>query len=420
MTTTDHQPVDPATTTPAPTGSRTPRQPVIQVRDLRMRYGSAEVLHDVSFHARHGEVLALLGPNGAGKSTTIEILEGFRLRSAGTVEVLGVDPAHGDERWRSRLGIVLQSWRDHGNWRVRELLHHLGTYYAPYSTSATERPWDTGELLAAVGLTEHANRRSRPCPAASGGGWTSRSGSGRPELLFLDEPTTGFDPQARHEFHDLVRRLAAEQRRRSCSPPTTSTRPSNWRTVIPHPDRRPDRRGRRHHRRNWPGGAAAQAEVRWTGSRRHGPPRTHRQTRPAWSGNSTSETRRTDRRPGGPPPDAGGHLSAHGAPGPRGRRRRRDPGTQEAGAPDGENEPHEGDRSDRRDGSDGHGRGGDTGRDVPDGHHRMPAPGHGPPPARPREDRTALPPPLLARRRPARRNRAASPPAQPQGDERPC
>lgn len=84
---------------------------VIEVRGLRMRYGSVDVLEGVEFGARRGEVLALLGPNGAGKTTTIEILEGFRMRSAGEVEVLGVDPARGDERWRARLGVVLQSWR---------------------------------------------------------------------------------------------------------------------------------------------------------------------------------------------------------------------------------------------------------------------------------------------------------------------
>ena len=81
--------------------------------------------------------MALLGPNGAGKTTTIEILEGFRMRSAGRVTVLGTDPAHGDERWRARLGVVLQSWRDHGKWRVRELLAHLGAYYSRYSTTGS-------------------------------------------------------------------------------------------------------------------------------------------------------------------------------------------------------------------------------------------------------------------------------------------
>src|SRR4051812_20942786 len=113
---------------------------VIDVRDLRMRYGSVDVLRGVGFTARRGEGLVLLGPNGAGKTTTVEILEGFRLRSAGHVAVLGVDPAHGDEHWRARLGVVLQSWRDHGRWRVRELLHDLGRYYTPYATPGRARP----------------------------------------------------------------------------------------------------------------------------------------------------------------------------------------------------------------------------------------------------------------------------------------
>jgi len=185
---------------------------VLAVDGLRMRYGDTEVLRDVSFRARHGEIVALLGPNGAGKSTTIEILEGFRQRSAGTVEVLGVDPADGDERWRSRLGIVLQSWRDHGNWRVRELLQHLGTYFAPYATSAVDRPWDTTELLAAVGLTAQAEQKIKTLSGGQRRRLDVAIGIvGRPEVLFLDEPTAGFDPEARYEFHDLVRRLAAEQ-----------------------------------------------------------------------------------------------------------------------------------------------------------------------------------------------------------------
>src|SRR6266540_1362801 len=126
-----------------------------------MRYGTTDVLHDVTFQARRGEVLCLLGPNGAGKTTTIEILEGFRMRSAGRVEVLGADPGHGDERWRARVGVVLQSWRDHGKWRVRELLGHLGSYYTDYATAQVDRPWATDELIAAVGLGEQANREVR-------------------------------------------------------------------------------------------------------------------------------------------------------------------------------------------------------------------------------------------------------------------
>ncbi|MEV8373118.1 ABC transporter ATP-binding protein [Kribbella sp. NPDC056861] len=185
---------------------------VLEVDGLRMRYGATDVLHDVTLRARQGEVLALLGPNGAGKTTTIEILEGFRLRSAGRVEVLGVDPAEGDEQWRARLGVVLQSWRDHGKWRVRELLGHLGEYYAPYSTAAVRRPWDADELIEAVGLTAHANQKIKTLSGGQRRRLDVAIGIvGRPEVLFLDEPTVGFDPVARHEFHDLVRRLAVEE-----------------------------------------------------------------------------------------------------------------------------------------------------------------------------------------------------------------
>ena len=182
---------------------------VIDVRGLRMRYGSVDVLRGVEFVARRGEVLALLGPNGAGKTTTIEILEGFRMRSAGEVGVLGVDPARGDEAWRARLGVVLQSWRDHGKWRVRELLENLGRYYAPYSTQGRKRPYDVDELLGTVGLQEQAGKKI----SSLSGGQRRRLDVaigivGRPELLFLDEPTAGFDPHARREFHELVHRLS--------------------------------------------------------------------------------------------------------------------------------------------------------------------------------------------------------------------
>ncbi len=184
---------------------------VLEVRDLRMRYGTTDVLTGVDFVARPGEVVALLGPNGAGKTTTIEILEGFRMRSAGEVSVLGVDPAHGDENWRARLGVVLQSWRDHGRWRVRELLEHLGLYYAPYSTTRIRRPWDVDELIRVVGLTEHADKKINRLSGGQRRRLDVAIGIvGRPELLFLDEPTAGFDPEARREFHDLVHRLADE------------------------------------------------------------------------------------------------------------------------------------------------------------------------------------------------------------------
>jgi ABC-2 type transport system ATP-binding protein len=177
--------------------------PALDVQDLSMRYGETDVLDGVSFEVRPGEVVALLGPNGAGKTTTIEILEGFRLRSAGRVRVLGVDPARADERWRARVGVVLQSWRDHANWRVRDLLAYLGSYYACYG-----RPWDADDLIAAVGLTAQATSRIKTLSGGQRRRLDVAIGIvGRPELLFLDEPTTGFDPEARSDFHDLVRGL---------------------------------------------------------------------------------------------------------------------------------------------------------------------------------------------------------------------
>ncbi len=184
--------------------------PVIEVHNLRMRYGTKDVLTGMDFTVRRGEVVALLGPNGAGKSTTIEILEGFRKRSAGRVEVLGVDPDHGDEAWRARLGIVLQSWRDHGRWRVRQLLAHFGRYYRPYGTPDRPRPFDVDDLIAMVGLTEQGESRV----GALSGGQRRRLDVaiglvGRPDLLFLDEPTTGFDPEARQDFHNVVQQLTA-------------------------------------------------------------------------------------------------------------------------------------------------------------------------------------------------------------------
>jgi ABC-2 type transport system ATP-binding protein len=184
---------------------------VIEVNGLRMRYGANEVLRDVSFEVRRGEVLALLGPNGAGKTTSIEILEGLRIRSAGRVEVLGVDPAHASEEWRARVGIVLQSWRDHAKWRVRELLQYQGSLYSRYSTEQFPRPWNVDTLLAAVGLTEHSDTMLK---SLSGGQRRRLDVAvglvGRPELVFFDEPTAGLDPQARRDFHELVRLIAQE------------------------------------------------------------------------------------------------------------------------------------------------------------------------------------------------------------------
>ena len=187
----------------------TPGAHALEIRDLQMRYGTKDVLRGVSFTARQGEVLALLGPNGAGKTTTIEILEGFRMRSAGDVSVLGVDPARGDESWRARLGVVLQSWRDHAQWRVRELLGWLARFYSPFATATVPRPWNVDELLGVVGLTEHSNARIMTLSGGQRRRLDVAIGIvGRPELVFLDEPTAGFDPHARREFHELVHRLS--------------------------------------------------------------------------------------------------------------------------------------------------------------------------------------------------------------------
>lgn len=181
----------------------------LNVRDLQMRYGSKDVLTGVSFKAQHGEVLVLLGPNGAGKTTMIEILEGFRMRSAGEVSVLGADPARGDEAWRARLGVVLQSWRDHGQWRVRELLAYQARFYAPFATAEVVRPWDVDELIDVVGLSASANAKVMTLSGGQRRRLDVAIGIvGRPELVFLDEPTAGFDPHARRDFHDLLHRLS--------------------------------------------------------------------------------------------------------------------------------------------------------------------------------------------------------------------
>jgi ABC-2 type transport system ATP-binding protein len=198
--------------TPGPAQTRLPvpaEDVVVEVRGLRMRYGTNDVLNGVDLQVRRGEVVTLLGPNGAGKTTTIEILEGFRKRSDGDIRVLGTDPAHAHEDWRARVGVVLQSWRDHGRWTPRRLLGYLARYSAPYPTPDRSRPYDVDELIHMVRLEEQADQKI----STLSGGQRRRLDVaigivGRPELLFLDEPTAGFDPHARRDFHDLVHRLA--------------------------------------------------------------------------------------------------------------------------------------------------------------------------------------------------------------------
>ena len=173
------------------------------VRDLTKQYGHHQALRGVSFEIAPGETFALLGPNAAGKSTTIEILEGYRRRSAGDVQVLGVDPSTGGVDWKARLGIVLQSSAEAGSVRVREQLSHFASFYP--------RPRAVDATLEAVGLSDAARTSVR---ALSGGQRRRLDVAlgiiGNPELLFLDEPTTGFDPEARRRFWDLIRSLKAE------------------------------------------------------------------------------------------------------------------------------------------------------------------------------------------------------------------
>ncbi len=176
---------------------------VVSVRDLRKTYGSVTGLDGVSFDIRRGETFAMLGPNGAGKSTTIEILEGYRDRTGGEARVLGVDPQHGGIDWKARLGIVLQSTGESGNVTVLEQLTHFAGYY--------RNPRPVGEVIEAVGLTEKTKTRI----GSLSGGQRRRVDValgilGRPELLFLDEPTTGFDPEARRQFWTLIDGLKAD------------------------------------------------------------------------------------------------------------------------------------------------------------------------------------------------------------------
>jgi len=177
--------------------------PAVRVSRLSKSYGPFDAVNDISFDIRPGETFALLGPNGAGKSSTIEILEGYRDRSEGDVTVLGEDPQHAGLDWKARIGIVLQSSGESGNATVIEQLRHFAGLYP--------NPRSVDEVIAAVGLEEKAKTRIHKLS----GGQQRRVDValgiiGRPELLFLDEPTTGFDPEARHQFWDLIRTLKSE------------------------------------------------------------------------------------------------------------------------------------------------------------------------------------------------------------------
>jgi len=172
----------------------------VVVEDLRKRYGEHEALRGVSFEIREGEVFSLLGPNGAGKTTTIEILEGYRRRDDGSVSVLGIDPARAPREWRARIGVVLQSSAMYENLSVRESLALFAGYY--------DSPRPVDEVIGVVGLEEKAHTVVRKLS----GGQRRRLDFGLaligdPELIFLDEPTTGFDPAARRAAWGTIRSL---------------------------------------------------------------------------------------------------------------------------------------------------------------------------------------------------------------------
>jgi ABC-2 type transport system ATP-binding protein len=177
--------------------------PAVSVTDVRKRYGDLWALDGATFEIAAGECFALLGPNGAGKTTVTEILEGYRTRDSGTAQVLGQDPAHGDRTWRSQLGIVLQSDRDLGDLTVAEAVRHFAGYYAD--------PRDPDDVIEAVGLTEKRKARNEKLSGGQRRRLDVALGIiGRPRVLFLDEPTTGFDPEARRDFWTLIEGLKDE------------------------------------------------------------------------------------------------------------------------------------------------------------------------------------------------------------------
>jgi ABC-2 type transport system ATP-binding protein len=172
----------------------------IQVRDLRKSYGPIEAVRGISFDVRRGEVFGLLGPNGAGKTTTVEILEGYRDRSGGEVAVLGFDPERSERALKQRVGIVLQQLGFYPRATVRESVEHVAAFYPS--------PRDVGETIALVGLDGNEDRRANQLS----GGQRRRLDLalalvGDPELIFLDEPTTGFDPAARRTAWSVIRTL---------------------------------------------------------------------------------------------------------------------------------------------------------------------------------------------------------------------
>jgi ABC-2 type transport system ATP-binding protein len=175
-------------------------EPAIEVHDLRKSYGELEAVRGIDFTVSRGEIYGLLGPNGAGKTSTVEILEGYRERSSGSVSVLGADPGARPRELRARVGIVLQSSGIYSHATVAEVLAHFASFYP--------HPREVGEVIALAGLEEKRDERTRTLS----GGQKRRLDLalalvGDPELIFLDEPTTGFDPAARRGAWEAIRSL---------------------------------------------------------------------------------------------------------------------------------------------------------------------------------------------------------------------
>lgn len=178
----------------------------IEVSGLTKTYGAVHAVRGIDLTIKTGEIFALLGPNGAGKTTTVEILEGFRTRDAGDVRVLGFDPhdeGSAARQWRNRIGIVLQSTSDSGDLTVIETVEHFSGYYS--------NPRNVDEVINSVGLSEKAGSLIRKLSGGQRRRLDVALGIiGNPELLFLDEPTTGFDPEARRAFWALIERLRGD------------------------------------------------------------------------------------------------------------------------------------------------------------------------------------------------------------------
>jgi ABC-2 type transport system ATP-binding protein len=190
------EPAAPASPAAVPAGA----EAVISVRDLRIRYGQHEALAGLSFEVRRGELFALLGPNGAGKTSTVEILEGYRRRTGGQVSVLGTDPWQAGPAWRAQIGVMLQETGPEPDLTVTECLRLYAGYYPD--------PWPATDLLELTGLDAHAGRK---VTQLSGGQRRkldlTLALTGRPRVLFLDEPTTGFDPAARRDAWEIIAAL---------------------------------------------------------------------------------------------------------------------------------------------------------------------------------------------------------------------